>query len=167
MIQFPPTLVPNRIEAVILPRRKIADLTPTLAYTVPSLKLNDTPSGGTLRLLFENYPVLQVDETDNHNWVNLPGTPCRTEQLGFNLAWRWYEEITESGHLAFQIPPTHAMVAGVQRGWETWSEWFLRSLDGNSSIWKIKEFTPPKQNYRQRCDFSITIRNELRTPAWL
>lgn len=145
--------------------RDIAKMTPKFAYVRPRLKLNDTPSSGVLKLKFENYPVEQVDRTGVSTAQNLES--CRLQQLGYNMAWRWFEDTTESGCLAFEIPATHPMFAGGQRGWGTQTEWARLSLDGLRSIWTIDTFSPPSQSNRYICNFEMTITNELRTPVWV
>jgi hypothetical protein len=145
--------------------KDIAKMTPKLAYVRPRLKINDTSSGGILKLKFENYPIAQVDRAEINTAQNLES--CRLQQLGYNLAWRWFEEVTESGYLPFVIPSAHPVFTGAQRGWGTQAEWARQSLQGLPSLWAIDTFSPPNQNNRYTCNFEMTIVNELRTPVWV
>jgi hypothetical protein len=150
-----------------MPAKPSAVAYPQKGLTVHSLQLSDVNAEGRLILIFKNYPVNRVqltgyDASDN----GLPDNPqCNFEQAGYSRAWSFFDQDLQSGHLCFEIPPTHRL-------WNLTNyraQWLTSSLNGLGGIWKI--MAPPiilsEEQPKQYCDFNIEIKHFLRSPAWV
>jgi hypothetical protein len=134
--ELPPTLRPNSVEI-------ITGTYPTLPASLRHPKLmSNTRHGRSLKLNFISYPLNKITPTKICNGAK--------EQMGFNLAWDWYQNDLEGGLLAFNIPANHAV--------RSQSKWFEESV-----LWmctKLIVDTSVKLN--SRIDFVMFLRPALR-----
>jgi hypothetical protein len=162
MLSFPLDLIPSHVKLTSIPKYRRAQMTPHDAFFKSSLLLSNTTSGGTLDLIFKNYPTKPVNLPCKPN--NFGNNPDSLVQIGWVGAWQFYHEQTKDGHLCFTIPANHKIWQRIDYD----VNFKAFSLDALNSIWRIDTFTNDNsETPKQTTNFNIVISAEIRTPSWV